>query len=218
MATHPRREPHAPARPARTRATASYPKIKPKKTPKKGKKKKKKTKQENKLKKQNKIKYKSLFAESVPPVSSLGVGTRQATVGSGGQRPRTPTLTPHLPKQFVLFVFCLFVFLLFLSPFHRKFFYFFCCRANPRGPAWLRCLVGLQLGWRSSRWALLVAGPSSGARGPRDPEPSSRGSGSGREPSADCGTHSWVAVSCLLLKDIPGRQVPRGAGAIGTGG
>lgn len=42
MATHPRREPHAPARPARTRATASYPKIKPKKTPKKEKKKKKK--------------------------------------------------------------------------------------------------------------------------------------------------------------------------------
>lgn len=59
MATHPRREPHAPTRPACTQATASYPKIKPKKTQKKGKEKKKKKtiKQENKQKKaeQNKI-------------------------------------------------------------------------------------------------------------------------------------------------------------------
>lgn len=202
---------------------------KPRKTEKK---KKEKTKQENKQKKQNKIKYKSLFAESVPPVSSLGVGTRQATVGSGGQRPRTPRLTPSifLNNLYCLFFVCFFSF--FFVSISQKVFYFFCCRAEPSGSAWLRCLVGRSRVGGAAPGLLLGRCPAPGRRGPapgrrgrRDPRallppvaPDSGMRWSGREPSADCGTHSWVAVSCLLLKDIPGRQVPRGAGAIGTGG
>lgn len=60
---------------------------------------------------------------------------------------------------------------------------------------------------------------------PRAPEAAGQGGvpapPPGSEPSADCGTHSWVAVSCLLLKDIPGRRgsvspwSPRSRGARG---
>lgn len=60
----------------------------------------------------------------------------------------------------------------------------------------------------SWRWPSSGPGAAGQAGSPSRP-PAAPDSGtrwSGREPSADCGTHSWVAVSCLLLKDIPGRR------------
>lgn len=53
-------------------------------------------------------------------------------------------------------------------------------------------------------WLLRAGGQGSPSSSPAAPPSGMRCSG--REPSPDCGTHSWVAVSCLLLKDIPARK------------
>lgn len=129
-----------------------------------------------------------------------------------GAAPHDPQTDPpiFLSNLYCLFFVCFFSFF-FCLHFTEFFPGLLPGRARPRGSGRVCSRVVP---------ALRAPAEAAGQGGLPAPPPGLRDC-SGREPSADCGTHSWVAVSCLLLKDIPGRRgehqprVPAAHGARG---